>query len=512
MGARVLFLVGLALLLVACESTPVPAVGSATPTPSTNATVTPPPAIPTSRSTDLPTPSPANTPMLTCPIAQVAEPWGELDPQTFSPVGNLAEEQSFGDYVVRIYERYSTERVQDPCGDVRELEVLQRGQRIYAVRGYARFWIGRYWQEGTDQHLMMPMGQDITADGIPDLVITTWTGGAHCCTTYYVFELGDTFHLLGLIDAGDYDSTLKDLDQDGNWEFLLHDWVIEPCLFWACCCGPDPYVIVHYRDGGYHLVPGLMRKPAPTAGEMDQLALKFAGPTVRRPLEGNAEFWDVVMDLIYSGHVELVDPFLERVWPQDKARRDDFRTNILRTISHSLYWSEIRALSAEWPWPDMTFALPDPHHHVVDLTSGTVPVSIRVDFRFAQVTLDPNVERYDVVTSSDGAYQAFRVEEPSAGGGFMDRLIVEDLSSGKTYEIQGLPAPWRPFSDLVWIDPDILVFDRWSQPHYGWHYAVDVRQGQLIQAAPFPDQWMLSGTPAVLPTATPPPTVGPLPW
>ncbi|MBN1483809.1 MAG: PD40 domain-containing protein [Chloroflexia bacterium] len=130
----------------------------------------------------------------------------------------------------------------------------------------------------------------------------------------------------------------------------------------------------------------------------------------------------------------------------------------------------------------------DPHQHVVDVVPATPLPEIAAGFAFVRVTLDPQAERYQITPNRAGTRRAFCIQEQAPSGGWVERLIVEDLAQGSLYEIQGLPLPWRPFSDLAWLDEDVLVFDRWAQPHYGTHYAVDVRQGTLLLASPFSDQ------------------------
>ncbi len=65
------------------------------------------------------------------------------------------------------------------------------------------------------------------------------------------------------------------------------------------------------------------------------------------------------------------------------------------------------------------------------------------------------------------------------------RIFVQDLVKGEVYELH---APsfilGRPFSDLVWIDDRILIFDQWTQPYYGMHYAVNVPERKMLLASP----------------------------
>jgi hypothetical protein len=67
------------------------------------------------------------------------------------------------------------------------------------------------------------------------------------------------------------------------------------------------------------------------------------------------------------------------------------------------------------------------------------------------------------------------------------RLFVVELRSGRAAEVVGIPFEWRPFSDVTWSEGR-LVFDRWSSPHVGAHYLLDVATGRLVGAWSFHDE------------------------
>jgi len=138
-----------------------------------------------------------------------------------------------------------------------------------------------------------------------------------------------------------------------------------------------------------------------------------------------------------------------------------------------------------------TPTLSDPHHHAVDVNQTELDPQSIASVEIIEVSVDSNLETENIAVNQDGTYRAFTICDPTLcqdENCCQERILIENLQTGHIYEIQGLPLPWRPFSDLVWATNDILVFDRWSQPHYGIHYAVDIRQRELILASPFPDQ------------------------
>ena len=89
-----------------------------------------------------------------------------------------------------------------------------------------------------------------------------------------------------------------------------------------------------------------------------------------------------------------------------------------------------------------------------------------------------------IARSPDKKFEAFTVSEERP---VSYRIFFVERSSGQIYEVRGLPLPHRPLSDLEWSNNRTLIFDRWSQPHYGIHYAVDVINKKLVTASAFPD-------------------------
>ncbi len=126
---------------------------------------------------------------------------------------------------------------------------------------------------------------------------------------------------------------------------------------------------------------------------------------------------------------------------------------------------------------------PDPHKHVVAVQAEPWTTDLASEVRV--IALEDTVESLrDSVVSPDGRWLAFIFTAPAES----DRIGFEDRRSGKRYQVMDLPLPYRPISDIVWIDSALVAFDRWSQPHYGIHYVVDVTGALLVLAAPFPDE------------------------
>ena len=127
-------------------------------------------------------------------------------------------------------------------------------------------------------------------------------------------------------------------------------------------------------------------------------------------------------------------------------------------------------------------AVVDVHRHVVPVHALPWTTDLAPDTRV--VTFEGSESGSDSTVSPDGRWRALVVESADEPGG---RIRIEMVSGGQRGELRGLPLPHRPLSALVWLDDERLAFDRWSQPHYGIHYVLNVRHRRLVLAAPFPD-------------------------
>ena len=67
-------------------------------------------------------------------------------------------------------------------------------------------------------------GTDINGDGLPDLVVSAWSGGAHCCYSSGVYSVGeDVKPVLALTTGNCGPGEFEDLDGNGTREFVTCD-------------------------------------------------------------------------------------------------------------------------------------------------------------------------------------------------------------------------------------------------------------------------------------------------
>ena len=125
----------------------------------------------------------------------------------------------------------------------------------------------------------------------------------------------------------------------------------------------------------------------------------------------------------------------------------------------------------------------------LDTSTLTTP---EVEIVTVPFILDANQKPEKITINQDGTYRAFTVQvqikTQSGMGDFQERIVIENLITDQAYQLQ-LPITWRPFSKIVWNSPTIIVFDQWTQPHYGIHYSFNMESMKLASWNTFSDEY-----------------------
>ena len=220
------------------------------------------------------------------------------------------------------------------------LEISRAGQVLHRQRSF-EFHLGGFDPSDEKQKELLAVGRDVTGNGVPDLVVSEYTGGAHCCFLAHVFELGREFRKVATLDARDGDlSHFEDLDGDGSLEFVTNDFTF---AYWrtSFADSPAPRVVLKYRDGAYRVAPELMRRPAPAAAELERRGREVREAPQWRARRMPSALWTTMLDLIYEGHAETAWAFLNSSWPRTEAEKEDFRREFLEQLRKSPYAREI---------------------------------------------------------------------------------------------------------------------------------------------------------------------------
>jgi hypothetical protein len=168
-------------------------------------------------------------------------------------------------------------------------------------------------------------GEDVNADGIPDVVLEAYSGGAHCCWTYYIISLGAKPGLRKKFennrDAAFFwdkeDRRIEIVTRDGNFDY-----------FDGLCHACTPFPIVYLRLDGATLVdisPSSLddydaiisqNQKALTAPELQHLRVLKENPSDDEESRKTIyKALNIVFAYLYSGREAQAREALQQMWP-----------------------------------------------------------------------------------------------------------------------------------------------------------------------------------------------------
>lgn len=236
-------------------------------------------------------------------------------------------EKKAGNYRVRI--SYASDRM---C---QRLEILKRNHLIYREEGIDNhYFLGNTWNEHDNRFLM-----NLTKKGT-QLVVSKWTGGAHCCNSLLIFDVTSEFKKIADIYGGNYDLEIVDLNHDGIPEIRLTDDFLA-YLFSSFADSAQASVTLKYVDGHYSVAPEFMKKSA----RLDTFTAHI--PQWQKLLRDHTDSnWppppliQAMTDLIFTGNENLAYQLVDHVWPSDVPGKTDFLKSYHKALADSIYYRQ----------------------------------------------------------------------------------------------------------------------------------------------------------------------------
>ncbi|MGC2112206.1 MAG: hypothetical protein WA655_21990 [Candidatus Korobacteraceae bacterium] len=224
------------------------------------------------------------------------------------------------------------------------LEVRKAAEVIYRKNDASAYYIGNNIEGGPGIPEIKP-GTDITGSGQPEVLVGSWSGGAHCCFGFQVLQLGKEFKVLATLDAKDSGGAhFEDINHDAKYEFIADDWAF---AYWHTSFAESPAPTVILRPKAeensyveYHLALDLMSKPAPTRAQLDSTIASIKSDEAWDK-DVPPVLWRAMLDLIYTGHPDLAWEIWDQSWPAKKPGKAGFLGAFCERLSTSDYFYDL---------------------------------------------------------------------------------------------------------------------------------------------------------------------------
>jgi hypothetical protein len=180
-------------------------------------------------------------------------------------------------------------------------------------------------------------GQDLNADGYPEVVVEGFTGGAHCCFSTHVFSTAptNTQEILALGPSQCGSGSFEDLNNDGVFEFLTCEDRFD-YLYCPYSASPHPTVVLRYSaQGGYQPAsPDFAGRALLDEAVHLQLAQNaVAGEMGESDGTNKCAVLPIVLDYLYTGQTALAWAMLDSYYVgSDKT---EFQTAIADIVFNS---------------------------------------------------------------------------------------------------------------------------------------------------------------------------------
>lgn len=246
-----------------------------------------------------------------------------------------ALERSFDDYTARTY--------RDDVNGTGYLVICKKGKVVFFETGY-RYYLGHFGSADEFDQLV-PMGRDVSGKGVPNLVVSEWSGGNHCCTKYDVFELGKSLGKIASIDAGHGDTSHFEKQKgEKGLVFVSFD---KNFAYWntSFADSPAPKVILRYCENEYRLADDLMRKPVPSKIKLQQMANTICKQQDWKDNLVPPLLWAKMLDLIYSGNSSSAYKLFDMAWQPGIPGKDEFLREFIKQLEGSEYWPDIKMMN-----------------------------------------------------------------------------------------------------------------------------------------------------------------------
>jgi len=184
-----------------------------------------------------------------------------------------------------------------------------------------------------------PVGEDVTGDGVPDVVVREWSGGAHCCYDDHVISLASPVRLVASAPLGHGGDAAWVGGDDGAWAVLTTDSTF---AYWRASFAdsPMPRLRLTWREGRLAATPPADVDPA-DANDLEVEAMRLTGLRLEEAPTWEPSLAAAVLDRLYAGQRAAGWWLLDRVMPSSDPERRGYERELRGALESSPWWPDV---------------------------------------------------------------------------------------------------------------------------------------------------------------------------
>lgn len=180
---------------------------------------------------------------------------------------------------------------------------------------------------------------DLDYDSVDELVVTAFSGGAHCCETVYIYQLTTPPRLVAKVEAG---NGMAVYGRGARALFCIPDQTFD---YWNAphSASPQPEVYYTIRDGRLRVELDYMTMAVLGRNRIGEGAASEIRAALAKPgSDLDPRMWTRMLDLMYSGLEPLAWRFFDECWPAERPGKEEFRREFVGMLEKSPQWRDVR--------------------------------------------------------------------------------------------------------------------------------------------------------------------------
>ena len=256
-----------------------------------------------------------------------------------SHAAERVENRTIGPYHIELFGK-----VDDTCQTKQKLRI-SRDAKVLATVEDCQIVLDPESYSPADAEWIIPrFAENITGNGIPNLVVYALDGNAYLNPTFHIFELGKKHRKIYAVKEWAYG--FKRMGSQTDLRVFLGDEAIFGVDWGHVWGGQEVIMAFDKKAGRYRMSVDDMRKASPTIGDLAKTAENIRTDEDWEHYDGSLMLARAIADLVYSGNGKYVDSLLDLAWNPKFTNKAAFQSKLIEcNLRKSTWWPELAKMN-----------------------------------------------------------------------------------------------------------------------------------------------------------------------